>query len=136
MSDLLSAATLLLTVLGVVYSAWYSDIINAIGIKIPDHAANREPERKIVRGSLYGKALPLAVAASVLALLFLPDAFSIAVGGVRELVTKRCAAFQEYNAVAAAFLVVVILTSALSGYLLFLVCRLHTKLRQINAPSA
>ena|GEM_PF-1909452 len=134
MADLLSAATLLLTVLGVVYGTWYSEIVGAINATVDPHLANRGPVRRTVRTALYGKAFPLAVIASALTALFLPDAVTIAVNGVRALSTIGCDAFREYNAVQAAFCMVVILTGALAGYLISLVWRLTSKLRTINTP--
>jgi hypothetical protein len=135
MSDLLSAASLLLTVLGVVYGTWYSEIVSAIGAPIPDNPPNRGPVRQTVRAALYGKALPLALAAIVLTILFLPDALTIALGGLNALKTAGCVAFHKYNAVEAAFCLVVVLTGALAGYLISLICRLKDKLRKIGAAS-
>jgi hypothetical protein len=134
MSDLLSAASLLLTVLGVVYSTWYPEIVNAIGMAIPDHIANRGAVRQMVRAALYGKALPLALAATILTVIFLPDALTIACGALGSFRSLGRSAFREYNAVQAAFCLVVVLTAALAVYLFFLVCRLKGRLRKIATP--
>jgi hypothetical protein len=135
MSDLLSAASLLLTVLGVVYGTWYSEIVSAIAAPVPDNAPNRGPVRQAVRAALYGKALPQALAATVLTILYLPDALTIALGGLNALRTAGSVAVHEYNAVEAAFCLVVVLTGALACYLISLVCRLKDKLQKIGAPS-
>jgi hypothetical protein len=135
MSDLLAAASLLLTVLGIVYGTWYSEIVSAIGAPIGAHIVNRGPERQRVRAALYGKALPLALAAVVLTGLFLPDALTIALSALKALKLAGCDAFQSYNAVEAAFCVVVALTGALAGYLISLVCQLKRKLREIDTPN-
>lgn len=132
MADVLSAASLLLTVLGVVYGTWYSEIIKALETAIPEHAANRVPVRQMVRTSLYAKAFPLALAATVLTLVFLPDAVTIVRAGVNAFETAGWDAFHEYNAVEAAFCLVVLLTGALAAYLIFLICRLKSKLREIG----
>ena len=134
MSDLLAAASLLLTVLGVVYGTWYAEITSAIGTAIPTHIENRGPIRQTVRAALYAKALPLALAAIVLTALFLPDALTITLSGVRAFRAAGVNAFHEYNAVEAAFCLVVVLTGALAAYLLFFVCRLKNKLTKINTP--
>ena len=132
MSDLLSAASLLLTVLGIVYGTWYAEIVNAITMTYPGPVADRVPARRTVRAALYGKALPLALAASILTALFLPDALAIARRGLSSFIALGCNAFHDYNAVNAAFCLVVVLTGALAGYLLFLVFRLATKLRKMR----
>lgn len=134
MSDLLSAASLLLTVLGVVYGTWYTEIISALDEKPPDQLANRGDIRRKVRGALCGKAFPLTLAAVVLTVLFLPDAVTIAFGGLRSVGALGLKALCEYNAVKAAFCLVVILTGALAGYLVHLDCRLKAKLREIDRP--
>ena len=56
MSDLLAAASLLLTVLGVVYGTWYSEIITILDRPIDVHPQNRGPIRQAVRSVLYSKA--------------------------------------------------------------------------------
>jgi hypothetical protein len=130
MADLLSAASLLLTVLGVVYGAWYAEIIAAIGMPIPPHAPNRGPVRNAVRAAL-AKALPLALASVILTAIFLPDAVMIVSLGIHALRTLGCGAFDEYDAVEAAFAFVVLLTGCLAIYLIYLVCCLKGRLKKI-----
>jgi hypothetical protein len=132
MSDLLSAASLLLTVLGVVYGTWYAEIISTLGAAIPADQRDRVQIRRIVWAALYGKAFPLSLAALVLTAVFLPDAVTIAFSGLRSFGTLGLKALCEYNAVKAAFCLVVVLTGALAGYLVYLVCRLKKKLREID----
>jgi len=134
MADLLSAATLLLTVVGVVYGTWYAEIISAIDVGVPAHAADRGPVRRRVRSALYAKALPLAIAAVILTLLFLPDALVIISSKIHWIRTVGLKALSSYNAVKAAFCFVVLLTGFLAGYLLFLVHRLRAKLQEIDTP--
>jgi hypothetical protein len=119
MSDLLAAASLLLTILGVVYGTWYAEITNAIGAAIPTHIENRAPVRQTVRAALYAKALPLALAAIVLTGLFLPDVLTITCGGIKAFRSTGINAFHDYNSVEASFCFVVVLTGALAGYLFF-----------------
>src|SRR5258708_28226825 len=101
MADLLSAASLLLTILGVVFGAWYAEIIAAIGMPIPPHAANRGPVRDAVRAAV-AKALPLALASVILTAIFLPDAVMIVGLGIHALRTLGCGALHQYDAVEAA----------------------------------
>jgi hypothetical protein len=133
MADLLSAASLLLTVLGVVFGAWYAEIIAAIGMPIPAHAPDRTPVRDAVRAAR-AKALPLALASVMLTAIFLPDAITIVGSGIHAFWTLGCGAFHQYDAVQAAFVLVVVLIGALAVYLLSLVFRLFGRLRKIAAP--
>jgi hypothetical protein len=128
MSDLLSAASLLLTVLGIVYGTWYAEIVAAIAMDYPDPVADRGLVRGKVRAALYGKALPLALAASILTAVFLPDAWAIGHKGINSFCALGRNALHDYDAVDAAFCLVVFFAAALSVYLLFLVSRLVAKL--------
>jgi hypothetical protein len=108
--------------------------VNATAMAIPGPVDDRATVRRTVRAALYGKALPLAFAASILMALFLPDALAIVRSGLSLLHALGCGAFREYNAVEAAFCLVIVLTGALAAYLIFLVCHLKVKLRKINRP--
>jgi len=132
MSDLLSAASLLLTVLGLVYGTWYPEITQAIDMDYPGPKLDRKPIRRKVSRALWAKALPLAVAAVAVTIIFVPDALVIAAIGLCALWTSGFSSLLKYKAVQAAFCVVVVLTGALAGYLIHLVCDLRAKLRKID----
>jgi hypothetical protein len=134
MSDLLAAASLLLTAAGVIYGTWYAEIVAAIGAEIPVHAANRGPVGLKVGAVLRGKAMPLALIAVILTVVFLPDALRITGRGLNILKTEGLKAFCQYDAVETAFCVVVILDGLLASYLLCLAGALRNKLRRINGP--
>lgn len=134
MSDLLSAASLLLTVLGIVYGAWYMEIVNSLELAIPDHIEDRGAVRRTVSSALYGKAVPLASAALILMAVFLPDALAIGVGALSSFNGVGVSALRRYSAVEAAFCLVVALAGGLAAYLFYFVFRLKAKLREIMAP--
>lgn len=133
MSDLLSAASLLLTVLGIVYGTWYPEITQAIDVEIPGNKPNRIPVRRKVHRVLWAKSFPLAVSAIAVTIVFIPDALAIAAGGLGALREKGLGAFPAYSAVQAAFCVVVVLTGVLAMYLFCLACALKAVLRKIDA---
>lgn len=130
--DLLAAASLLLTALGVVYGTWYPEIVGALAETIPDHRPNRAPVRMKVKSVFVGKALPLVVTAILLTILFLPDAVAIVASGLGQFTKLGIDALHQYNAVEAAFFFVVVLTGALACYLLCLASKLKGKLREID----
>jgi hypothetical protein len=136
MSDLLSAASLLLTLIGFVYGTWYAEIVNALALNVPLLFDDRGVVRRSVHSALYGKSLPLGVAAVALTVIFLPDGLSIFGSGLRAICIVGSGAFQAYDAVKAAFCLVVILAGALSAYLIFIVVQLRRKLAEINARPA
>jgi cytochrome c biogenesis factor len=134
MSDLLSAASLLLTVLGIVFGAWYPEIVNALAAAVDEKFDDRGAVRRTVRTALYGKALPLALAATILTALFLPDALAIVRGAYSAFGALGWGAFGMYDAVEAAFCLVVALAGLLAVYLMSLAYRLRAKLWTINTP--
>jgi len=73
--DLLSAATLLATVLSLLYSTWYGEIRDARNSKIPLH--DRDPVIDVVRTALWSRAVPLLAAAAFLAAALAPSSLEV-----------------------------------------------------------
>jgi len=48
MNDLLSAASLFLAVIGLLYSTWYDEITRALLLEAPEHKEDRRPNIKQV----------------------------------------------------------------------------------------
>lgn len=110
MSDLLSAASLLLTVVGIFYGLWYVDISTAIdsGTKLPshDHPEDRAAPIKRLHEILRSKAIPLSVASLCVALVFLPPSLKIVIAFSVDLVQVGPSLLRQYDAIATAFVVV------------------------------
>ena len=110
MSDLLSAASLLLTVVGIFYGLWYVEISNAIdsGAKLPprDHPEDRTAPLKRLSETLRSKAIPLSIASLSVALVFLPPSLGIVVAFLVDLVRIGPCLLLKYDAIATAFVTV------------------------------
>ena len=117
MSDLLSAASLLLAVLGVLYGLWYPEIIEALDVKVPDYPEDRKRPYRQVASVLYGRAIPLAVAALGVSLIFLPDALKIIGVSIQNFRLRGMAAVYDYHAVYTAFCFVVAMSIAIAVHL-------------------
>lgn len=117
MKDLLSAASLLLAVIGVLYGQWYREIVGALDIKIPDLILDRELPRKQVSTVLFGRSIPLALAASAMALIFFPEAFQIIYESIINYQTKGLLAIYDYDAVRTSFVFVEILAIVLAAHI-------------------
>jgi hypothetical protein len=129
--DILSASSLLLATIGILYGFWYNDLANAKDTKIPDHAANCTAPRIKVSRIVWTRALPLAAASALLAVVFLPDAI--------KLIAASCLAYAEhgfsfarYDAVHTAFCVVVGFKVVLAIHLLILFLQLYSLRRQLR----
>lgn len=68
--DLLSAASLLTTVISLLYATWYAEIKDARNTQIPLH--DRDPVKKLVRAVLWLRAGPLLTAAVLLTVILAP----------------------------------------------------------------
>jgi hypothetical protein len=73
-SAALSAASVLLAVIAILFSLWYSAILDARDIAIPDHLEDAGPQRRQVRNALLSQAVPLTIGCVVLAVAFVPEA--------------------------------------------------------------
>jgi len=122
MSDLLSAASLLMAVTAILYSLWYVELTSALGIPVERKEDNVRNRRKTLR-LLLSKALPLACIAVATSLIFLPDAIRIGAQTFQGSLA-RTAQYGGYSAVNTAYCVVVIISILLSVYTLDLAIRL------------
>jgi hypothetical protein len=75
--DLLSAAGLLLALIGLLYSVWYDEMNRALAVPIARHRLDREPAIATVRQALFTRAIPLVVAAVALVAVLADPAISV-----------------------------------------------------------
>jgi hypothetical protein len=114
MGDLLSAASLLMTVIAILYSLWHNDL--EAGLKInPGRPADNRPSEKRVFALITTKAFPLTAMAWTTSLVFMPQAISLSISSIRDW-TQLNDGDYRYNAVNTAFCLVVIFSLILSGY--------------------
>lgn len=122
MSDLLSAASLLLTVVGVIYGLWYAEISNAINEvpKIPplSRPEDRAAPLRRLRQVLHSKAIPLAIASVCVALVFLPPSAALVLQFVHGCFRLGPSILLKYDAIATSFIAVELFSLALA-YLSF-----------------
>ncbi len=117
MSDLLSAASLLLAVLGVLYGLWYPEIIAALEIKVPIHVEDRQGPYHKVTTVFYSRALPLTIASIGVSLIFLPDAVKISLDSIFGYSTQGILYLYSYSATHTAFCFVVAMSITIASHL-------------------
>lgn len=133
-TDLVSATSLLVGAVGLLYSGWNEELRAAQQVPVRLHVEDRGPERAQVRQVLRTRALPLATAAWVLVLVFLPPAVGLLVDGVRALADHPVGTLRRYDPVPLAFLAVVAVDAVLAGTALLAVVRLRALLRRLDEP--
>jgi len=135
MSDLLSSASLLLAVLGVLYGLWYPEIIAALEIKVPDFVEDRKRPYRQVSSVLYSRAFPLTIAAIGVSLIFLPDALKIVSDTVIEYQAQGIAYIRNYSAVHTAFCFVVAMSIAIAVHLTIFSVKLSRLSKRLSAKN-
>lgn len=115
--DLLTAASILLAVYGLLYSVWYSEIRSALGIGPRRKRADRDPQIAEVRSTLRARAARLAAGAITVTGTF---AFHTAV--------------HPYNAVATTLFLAVVACGLLALHSICMVWGLWRKKRLLEHP--
>lgn len=132
MSDLLSASSLYLAVLGLLYSAWYSEIGHALTVKVPSFKEDRDAVIEVIRHTLRAKALPLALGSVVLSAILAPDAIQITIDSLDFFLAHGTLAFGSYDAVGTLYVAITMFTFALTMHMISLIIRLRQKLKKLK----
>lgn len=124
MNDLLSAASLMLAILGILYGAWYPEIISMRHVEITDLPVQCKTSYRQVSAVLYGKVLPLCIVSSFMSIIFLPDTINILLFTLQELGVNGISYLRFYSAVNTAFFVVEVLLIVYSCYVINIMIKL------------
>jgi hypothetical protein len=104
-TDLLSATSLLTTLLALLYTVWYPEIKDCIAIVPERKRADRGGQIQQVEATFYGRGLPLAAGAFILCLVLLPEVARLVVTAVSTVSSRPVDSWPPYDTLAAAFLV-------------------------------
>ena len=132
MSDLLSASSLLMAIAAILFSLWYSEIAKALDIAPNQHSEDNIALRQTVTSVLLSKAIPVAVMALAVTLIFLPDALKLVRESFLEYKQNGFAALEKYDAVRTAYCFVTILSGLLAYYMGALVVRLWSLRKRLS----
>lgn len=117
MSDLLSAASLLMAVIAILYSLWYTELTELLSISPKTHKEDNVADCYSVKSALIKKSTPLSVLALLIALIFLPDAIKISCEAISTFQNYGLEAASRYNAVKMAYCLVSVVSIALALYI-------------------
>jgi hypothetical protein len=129
MADLLAAASLLLTVITILYSLWYPEISDALKLPIDEYPLNNEDAYRKCRALLIWKIIPLSIVATALVFINFPDARRIASDAVVHFRTSR---LFSYSAVRTAFVVVESVLAFLAGHTITAAIMLGNHVHKLN----
>lgn len=124
MSDLLSASSLLMAIAAILFSLWYGEIDKALEISPKNHKEDNVAAKKAVTTVLLTKAMPVALMALAIFLIFLPDAFRLTRESICAYQQSDVLTVANYDAVRTAYCFVTILSAVLATYMWVLVVNL------------
>lgn len=125
MSDLLSSASLILAVVGILYGLWYPEITKTLEKDIPEHREDRGKIYRELASTIWSRALPLALLSLVVSLIFLRDTLTIAHEQIAQIAADGFGAYlSSYDTVSLVFFAVQIITIAIGLHALVLTARL------------
>ncbi|WP_216854838.1 hypothetical protein [Burkholderia sp. L27(2015)] len=134
MGDLLAAASLLATVVTILYSLWYPELMKTLDIEPKRFYHDNIAARREVAVKLFGKALPLGVLAVAVAIVFLPDAWTICSDSLAGYRADWLAQLKRYDAIRTAIVLVVVMSLVLALYVWVISWRLFRLKARLGKP--
>ena len=118
MDDVLSSASLILAVIAMLFTTWKDEIKDARDLSISPHYIDSKKDHEIVKEALWKRSFPLALSATIMILIFLPDVIRIIYHSIEILAEEGIAkSLNNYDVKSATFIFVSILFIALAYYL-------------------
>jgi hypothetical protein len=116
MSDILSATSLILTIITVLYGLWYEEINNAINIKSASHKDDNKQAIEQVEKTLIYKAIPLFIACLMLTCIMIVEVIPIIYDSVVFTVKYKFSCFRYYDSVKMIYFIVFLFSLAILVY--------------------
>ena len=132
MSDLLSASSLLMATITILFSLWYAEIVSILDKPKAKHAADNVGLLKEVKSVLFSKAILLALMSLSVTLIFAPNALMIMVESFDLLKKQGLPTFETYSAVNTAFSLVFAICLGIAVYTLVLSFQLVTRWKELK----
>jgi len=131
MGDILSAASLLLTIVTVLYALWYPELIEGLKIKIPAHKEDRPGPLSKINKVIYSRALPLFISSVLVSVVFIPDIINI-LKDAYEAWAQSDGDIPNYSSVKSAICIVVAFSIFMSLHVGFMLVKMLNIKRNMN----
>jgi hypothetical protein len=129
MDSLLTAASVLLALIGVVYALWYEELKQAIEREMPRHHEDREPILIHLRSVYWSRAVPLTLASISVTAVFVPPAIDIVVESAQQYARYGIRNIGNYDAVATSIVLIEVFLIMLSVQVTATMVRLRRHIR-------
>jgi hypothetical protein len=133
-ADLVSASSLMLAAVAVIYGLWYPHIGEALNREVPIHREDAEAVLDELRDTLRFRALPLASAALIGAAIFVPDSADVVSDAASDLAEHGFGALDDYDALGASLVAVTTGLIALGTHTSRQALRLSRKIHAAERP--
>lgn len=121
-----------MAIAAILFSLWYSEIAKVLDIAPKQYSEDNIAARQTVTAVLLSKAIPVAMMALAIALIFLPDALKLARESYLGYAQNGFAAFENYDAVRTAYCFVTVLAGVLAGYMGTIVVQLWSLRKRLS----
>ena len=114
-----------MAIAAILFSLWYADISKALEILPNRHREDNVGSLQTVKGVLYAKAIPVAIMAGLVTIIFIPDAINLFIEtwNINQRANWK-KILSDYDAVRTAYFYVTLLSLALAVYMFNLVAKL------------
>lgn len=121
MKDILSAASLFLAFLGLIYSVWYPEISNTLKVEKTYFPEDNIENILKVKEILYHRAFPMTICSLLLSLILFPEMIQI----------NFIEILKNYNSVKVLFCAIEILSIVFTIHLIYLTYKLFKHLKDL-----
>lgn len=132
--ELLSAASLALAALAVLFGLWSADLNRAASLPRKSHIDDRGPAIKELRSVQRSKSVPLAISCALTAIVIAPPAVQVVIRAIDAVRVHGAGAITRYDAGEALFLVVWLLIVALTASMIRTSVKLQKQIRDFSTP--
>lgn len=132
MSDLISASSLLMAVVAVLFSLWYGELNRLIQAKVAKYADDNKALKAEISNALISKSLPLAIISVLVPLTFAPIVWSFLVESWQLFNSHGLPTLETYDAIKTAFCLVFWVTVGLAIYSVALLVKLEKKRQAVS----
>ncbi|EGR1071690.1 TPA: hypothetical protein ACGFXY_003465 [Vibrio cholerae] len=132
MGDLLSASSLLMATVTILFSLWYGEIVSILGKPKSKHSADNVGLLKEVKRVLFSKAILLVLMSLSVSLTFAPNAWVIISESWKLFKEQGFPTLETYSAVNTAFSLVFFICVGLTIYTSVLSYKLVSRLQELK----
>ncbi len=132
MGDLLSASSLLMATVTILFSLWYGEIVSILGKPKSKHSADNVGLLKEVKRVLFSKAILLVLMSLSVSLTFAPNAWVIISESWKLFNEQGFPTLETYSAVNTAFSLVFFICVGLTIYTSVLSYKLVSRLQELK----